>query len=121
MLVADLNRTVAFYREMPGFEVVAETSGPSCEAWALVRWDDIALVFQSVGIEKEAGGSMRGATGDLRLTYRLYVDDVTALYERIRGRVHVLGAPRSGSSGGAEFSIEDCNGFVLTFIQAEAN
>ncbi|HET6567119.1 MAG TPA: VOC family protein [Rhodothermales bacterium] len=119
MVVADLDRTVTFYRDMLGFELAAAAYCLGSESWALVRWGDAALLFQSPGAAQQPTLSATGVTGGLALTYRLYVEDVQALYERTCDRVHVLSPPRPGFSGGMEFSVRDCNGFVLTFIEAE--
>jgi len=47
----------------------------------------------------------------------IYVDDVDALYERVRGRAEVLMEPKDQFYGIREFTIRDPFGFILTFAQ----
>ena len=48
-----------------------------------------------------------------------YVEDVDALYERLRSKVEVLMEPKDQFYGVHEFTIRDPFGFVLTFAQVK--
>ncbi len=40
-----------------------------------------------------------------------------ALYDQIRSQVTVVQEPQTTFYGTREFTIEDCNGFILTFAE----
>lgn len=48
-----------------------------------------------------------------------YIDihGVEALYEQVRSQVTVVQAPHTTFYGTREFTIQDCNGFILTFAE----
>lgn len=119
MVVADLNGTVGFYRDLLGFDVDAGAMTPEESGWAVVRSGDVVLLFQaSTGWTMDLLPNGKVEAGGL-VTYRIYVEDVVSLYERVRAHVSVVRQPGIGPGGTPEFSLRDCNGFVLTFIQAE--
>ena len=115
MVVADLTRTVDFYRETLGFEVAGRAPSTGPGAWALLRRGDAVLLFH--GAEGLLGGvQLRPGA---RVNVRLVVDDLPTLYDALNGRAVVVQPLGVDSRGTLEFAVRDCNGFVLTFVQAE--
>jgi len=119
MVVADLNGTIGFYRDKLGFDVDPASSDES--GWAIVRKGDTTLLFQSTtGWTTNLLPKRNMQTSGL-VTYRMYVDDLVRLYEHMHSRVPIVRDLNMGPEGTPEFSIRDCNGFILTFIQTESD
>ncbi len=97
LCVPDVAATIAYYRDTLGFHVDFEHVWPSA---ARVRFE-------------------RSATPGTPRCY-LYVhvgqrlDDLFAVY-RERG-VKIVGEPRDRPWGLRQFEVQDCNGYLLTFV-----
>lgn len=117
LMVENVNHTVDFYRDVLGFEVVLTVPDEGPFEWALLRRGDVEILFHargSLGAElpvaerRQAGGA---------LTYYVDVQDVGDLFERLKGAVPVLQGLHTTCYGTREFTIEDVNGFLLTFAE----
>ncbi|MBF6590756.1 MAG: VOC family protein [Ktedonobacterales bacterium] len=115
-MVADVQRTVEFYHDTLGFEVVATVpeTGETLD-WAMMGRDEVALMFQSRAslggeIPTLAARPLGGA-----LTLYIEVDDVRALYESLREHVALVVEPHDTFYGTREFCVEDSNGYLLVF------
>ena len=106
--VPDVRATVEWYRSID-FTVIG-TNEPDGEMdWAMLALGDGRVMFNE-------GGSRTGAT---RREVDLYVrvENVDALYQRLRARVDVHEGPHDTFYGMREFTIRDLNGFWITFGQ----
>lgn len=117
IMVEDVNRTIDFYKNFLGFELLVSVPEEGQFAWAMLKRDEVEMMFQSrtsLGEEipalqqKDIGGS---------LTFYIEVDDVKELYERLRGSVTIVQDMHQTFYGAQEFAIQDCNGFILSFSQ----
>ena len=116
--VADVSRSVEFYRHVLGFELVGVT-GKGGMTRARVRLGDVELMFRSVRSEYTMQTYGRIDPDD-RLMLYFYVEDAAALYQKIRGEVHVIRDFETTLFGIGEFAIEDLDGNVLSFSQTSA-
>lgn len=116
MLIEDVRGTVAFYREVLGFELVMTVPETAPFEWALVRRGEVELMFGAragfAGVLPSASG-----VGSFGSALTLYIDteEVAALYGRLRSEVEIVHDLHVTSRGTREFSIRECNGFILTF------
>ena len=115
MLIDDVGRTVAFYRDVLGFEVVmtAPADAPAGEpAWALLKRGHVELLFQT----RDSVAGLLPPPHPRRSTLTIYVDlaDVEAFYRRLAPHV-ALEQDLHDAGDMRAFSLRDCNGFVLTF------
>ena len=117
MMVEDVNATVAFYRDVLGFDLVMTVPDRGRLDWALLRRDGVEVLFQDrqrfgealpVFAERPAGGV---------LTFYINLDGIDGLYERVRGRLPLVCDLRATYHGTREFSVQDNNGFILTFAE----
>ena len=102
--VTDIPATVAFYRDVLGFEIANEMEG-----WAAVRKDGVEVMFAlpnaHVPFEKPL------------LTGSLYfrVDDVDAMWNAVKDKARVVYPIESFDYDMREFAILDINGYCLQF------
>lgn len=104
LTVTDLDATLAFYRDVLGFECPERLEG-----WAVVQRDGVEVMFslpnQHVPFEKSI------------LTGSLYfkLDDVDALWQELKDKARILYPIETFDYGMREFAILDNNGYCLQF------
>ncbi|HET9111110.1 MAG TPA: VOC family protein [Ktedonobacterales bacterium] len=115
LMVEDVEKTIAFYRDTLGFEVTARVPEEGTPVWASVTADTVSLMFQqrhSLGeelpqlVDQPIGGT---------LTLYIGVDDADALYTRVRDKAHIIKEPMTTFYNAREFYLQDPNGYILGF------
>ena len=115
--VSDIQQTIAFYKQL-GFTVTATVPEEGDPIFAMMTCGEVIFMFQtfeSLGdelpmVSRERGGSL--------LLY-IQVTGIRDLYARIRDKVTLVKDLEKTFYGATEFSIEDNNGYVLTFAEDE--
>ena len=117
-VVDDVRKTIAFYQGILGcFELVETDPKTGDIEWALMRCEDLEIMFQSKRSlqtripefdEIKAGGSI--------IIY-IEVDNIEYLYAWIKDKVKIIEDIHMTPYKMKEFIIQDCNGFILTFAQ----
>lgn len=113
--VADVSRTVDFYRHVLGFELLGAT-GKGGMTRARVRHGAVELLFRTARSEGMAE-VVRKLDPDDRLVLYVKVEDIASLYKRVKGRAAIVRDLETTLFGMGEFAIEDLDGVVLWFSQ----
>ena len=117
LLVANVERSLAFYEGVLGFERGFTVPEQSPFAFASVTGGPVEIFFNdAAGAIKEYpgfGGKPIGATG----TMYIEVEGVDALHDRLKPTVPIVMPLISQFYGMREFAIEDPDGYVITFAQ----
>ncbi|EAY23929.1 VOC family protein [Microscilla marina] len=117
LMVNNVAETIMYYNSILGFELVQTVPETPPYDWAMVSTDGLALMFQSVdSMKTEFKPLEQQATGG-GLSFYLRVEGVEDLYEKLKGKVTVVNDLKESFYGMTEFSIQDLNGFVLTFAE----
>jgi len=112
--VQDVKGTMQFYNKL-GFEAIMSVPENSEEpVWAMMQNGGVTLMFESFKniegrlpeIQRQDGGA---------LLFYIKVKDVQALFDSLKDQVTVLQGLEKTFYGATEFTIKDCNGYVLTF------
>lgn len=121
LLVDDVDRGIRFYHDVLGGKVTAvHPEGPPHE-WAALELDGVELMlWERRAAEREYPGIAVADNPACFIAY-IYVDDVDALYERVKGKAEVLMGPVDQFYGIREFTIRDPSGFILTFAQEKVS
>ncbi len=101
---ADIAATIAWYRDRLGFEL----SGRMEDNWCRLERDGVAIMFMT--------NAHLGAPAATATQY-FAVDDVMALYNRLKDHVAVEWGPEQMPYDMLEFAIRDNNGYLLSFGQ----
>jgi uncharacterized glyoxalase superfamily protein PhnB len=117
IFVKDINKTIDFYKQL-GFNVVATVPEQGDIAWAMMTCRNVNFMFQtfeSLGndlpmISRQSGGSL--------LLY-MQTTEIRTFFDQIKNNVKVVKALEKTFYGATEFSIEDNNGYLLTFAEDE--
>ena len=116
----DLTRTLAFYRDLLGFQQVAVASEEGVPTWALMKSGAVELMFEARASFLEEAPWRPILDGvPLGGTFVLYleVDGIDELYNRIKTQVDLVFELADHEYGMREFTMRDCNGYVLAFGQ----
>jgi lactoylglutathione lyase len=117
LLVASVERSLAFYLDTLGFARGMTVPEESPFAFASVTSGDVEIFFNdAAGAVKEYpafAGKPIGATGTLFIE----VEGIDALHERITPVVKTVMPIVTQFYGMREFAIEDPDGYVITFAE----
>jgi lactoylglutathione lyase len=117
IMVEDVNRTLQFYKETLGFEIVATVPDEGRFDWAMLKRDGVEIMFQSrasLGAEipalqqREIGGA---------LTFYMNIEGVKELYADLKGKVSIVQEMHTTFYGAQEFAIQDSDGYILSFAE----
>ena len=117
ILVKDMSETIKFYKQL-GFEVVMSVPDEGAFVWAMMSCSKVTFMFQTFDslannipeISRQEGGSL--------LLY-IRIKEIRLFFEKIKEKVNVIKGLEKTFYGATEFSIQDINGYVLTFSEEE--
>jgi catechol 2,3-dioxygenase-like lactoylglutathione lyase family enzyme len=123
LVVADIERSAAFYRDLLGFSVV--TTVPDEKPFAFVwlqRGGVNVFLNTQQSVEHDAPDVAARPIGGTNGMFMAVEADTPAegvdkLFGTVQGRARVLMPLKDQFYGMREFSIEDPDGYILTFAQ----
>ena len=121
LIVADVGRSIAFYRDVLGFAVGLLVPEEAPFVFASVQSGDVEIFFNAPepAIAEYPPFANRPIGGTLTLF--IAVTDVRAAHEALQGRVEVVMPLERKWYGVTEFAFLDPDGYIITFAQQEAN
>jgi len=119
IFVRDINETIKYYEQL-GFSVVMKVPEQGDIVWSMMNCGNVNFMFQtyeSLGTElpeisRQDGGSL--------LLY-IQTKDIRLFHDRIKDKVNVIKGLEKTFYGATEFSIQDINGYILTFAENETS
>jgi uncharacterized glyoxalase superfamily protein PhnB len=117
IFVTDIKQTIDFYSQL-GFNVVMTVPEQGDFIWAMMTCGNVNFMFQtfeSLGdelptISRQNGGSL--------LLY-IQTTEIRKFFDQMKDKVKVIKGLEKTFYGATEFSIEDNNGYLLTFAEDE--
>ena len=117
LMVEDVNETVQFYQEVLDFELVMTVPENGQFDWAMMKRRDVALMFQARASLTKEIPALEGIKIGGSLTFYIDMEGLNEFYARIKSKVRIVQDLHSTFYGTQEFSIQDCNGFILAFAE----
>ena len=117
LMVKNVNKTIEFYKDVLGFNVVQTVPDSGDFVFGIVNADKILFMFQEEKSIKEEYPQLDKFPQGGGLTLYIHVTDVNELYEKIKGKAKIAKEMHKTFYGSTDFAIEDCNGYILTFSQ----
>jgi uncharacterized glyoxalase superfamily protein PhnB len=120
LVVSNVERSIAFYRDVLGFTVQATVPDVSPYVFAVVQSGGVEIFLNAPEpvfaeypplTDRRLGGT---------LTLFVHVDDVRAAHESLKDRVVVVMPLETKWYGVTEFAFTDPDGYVITFAQPES-
>jgi uncharacterized glyoxalase superfamily protein PhnB len=118
LMVDSVGDTAGWYRDVLGFETETEVPGEEGPVFAIVRRDDVRLMFQLRASLEEDLPALRGAPIAASQTFYIEVEGVEDLRRQVEGKARILKDLHDTFYGTREFYFADCNGYILSFSQA---
>lgn len=112
--VADVERSVEFYRHVLGFDLIA-VRGRGDATRAHLKLGSVEIIFRS--LDSYAPLPYFDPAVENQLILHIQVDDVAELFTRVKDRVSIVRSLEPTLFGSAEFMIRDVDGRVLAFNQ----
>jgi len=119
MMVTDVNKTVDFYEKVLGFKLVNSVPEKGSFDWAYVKRDNVGLMFQQKNNIIEEYPSLKGRDVGGALTFFIEMVGVHDFYIKIKEKVTIVRDLQPKPYTSAEFAIQDCNGYILTFAESD--
>lgn len=115
--VNDINKTIDFYKQL-GFNVVMTVPEEGDITWAMLTCGSVTFMFQTFqSLGKELPNISRQGGGSL--LFYIKTSEIRNFFEKIKDNVKVVKGLEKTFYGATEFSIEDNNGYLLTFAEDE--
>lgn len=119
LMVEDVARTLAFYRETLGFDVVTTLPEEEPFDFAIVQRDGVELMFQSRPSLSENVPALTGTPIGASQTFYIEVTGIRELYEALREKVEIVVDFHTTFYGTQEFYFRDINGYILSFSESQ--
>lgn len=107
----DLKASLAYYRDILGFELTGIAPDADNPYWIAVKRDGIELMFSSRNAH-----SLQPKPEMTGVLY-IYSDNVEEIWEELKEKVEIAWPLQSFDYGMKEFGIRDCHGYLLSFGQ----
>jgi catechol 2,3-dioxygenase-like lactoylglutathione lyase family enzyme len=123
LVVASVERSLAFYRDVLGFSLVTTVPDAAPFAFAWVQRDGVSVFLNSLESVRDGHSELAarplGGTNALFITLEAgtIAEGVDAMFASIGSRARVIMELKDQFYGMREFGIEDPDGYVIFFAQ----
>lgn len=119
LIVADVTRSIAFYRDVLGFSVLTTVPADAPYVFAIVQSGAVEIFLNAPGPAVDEYPVFKDRPIGGTLTLFIHVDDVRREYEAVKDQVQVVMPLEKKWYGVTEFAFTDPDGYVITFAQQE--
>jgi catechol 2,3-dioxygenase-like lactoylglutathione lyase family enzyme len=119
LIVSDVERSVAFYRDVLGFTVAVTVPDASPYVFAVVQSGQVEVFLNAPGPAVEEYPAFKDQPIGGTLTLFMEVVDVARAYAELKGRVKVVMPIEHKWYGSTEFAFEDPDGYLITFAERD--
>ena len=116
-LVADVERSVAFYRDVLGFTVDHMVPDAAPYVFASLQSGPVALFVNARDAAVAEYPAFAGRPVGGTLTFFMEVVGIERAYEELKTRVHVVMPLEKKWYGVTEFAFVDPDGYIITFAE----
>ena len=118
LMVEDVQQTISFYSDILGFEVLTTLPDQPPFDFAIMKRDQVELMFQSRPSLSENVPVLTGQSMGASQTFYIEVEGITELYENLRDKVEIVVDLHTTFYNTREFYFRDLNGYILSFAEA---
>jgi uncharacterized glyoxalase superfamily protein PhnB len=121
LVVSDVGRSVAFYRDVLGFSVGATVPDAAPYVFAAVQSGAVEIFLNAPEPAAAEYPAFKDRPIGGTLTLYIEVEDISQVYELLKDRVNVVMPLVKQWYGVTEFILTDPDGYLITFAQREAS
>ena len=119
LVVADVSRSMAFYRDVLGFSVQTTVPDAVPYVFAIVQSGPVEIFLNAAEAAAAEYPAFKGRPIGGTLTLFMQVDDARAAHEALKNRVEIVMPLEKKWYGVVEFAFLDPDGYIITFAQPE--
>jgi uncharacterized glyoxalase superfamily protein PhnB len=119
LVVADVSRSMAFYRDVLGFSVQTTVPDAAPYVFAIVQSGPVEIFLNAAEAAAAEYPAFKGRPIGGTLTLFMQVDDARAAHEALKNRVEIVMPLEKKWYGVIEFAFLDPDGYIITFAQPE--
>jgi catechol 2,3-dioxygenase-like lactoylglutathione lyase family enzyme len=119
LIVADVSRSIAFYRDVLGFTLQATVPDAGPYVFAIVHSGPVEIFLNAPEPAMAEYPAFKDRPIGGTLTLFIQVDDVRAAHEALKNQVAIVMPLEKKWYGVTEFAFTDPDGYVITFAQPE--
>ena len=117
IFVTDINQTINFYKQL-GFSLTTTVPEKGDFIFAMMTCGNVIFMFQTFASLGDELPTISRQNGGSLLLY-IQTNKIRYFFDQIKDNVKVIKGLEKTFYGATEFSIEDNNGYVLTFAEDE--
>ncbi len=117
LMVEDVNATAEYYKVHFGFEVIMKIPEEGAYDWAMIQKDEVSLMLQSTKSLADEYDLFAGKGIGGSLTFFITMNNIEELFNKVNESVKVIKGLEVTFYGMKEFTIEDMNGYIVTFAE----
>ena len=117
LVVSDVDRSLAFYRDVLGFEVQMTVPETAPFVFAIVVRGGVEIFLNASSAAIDEYPAFRGQAIGGTLTLFMEVTGIEAAYESLKSRVKVVMPFEKKWYGSTEFAFVDPDGYIITFAE----
>ena len=116
LMVHDVSTTIDFYQQALGFELVASEKDQSDKLyWAQMKFQDFLISFKDEHRVKAESTFMQTRSVGGGIAICILVNEINDLHSSFVQKFDTLDYPHLTPCGATQFSLQDNNGYVITF------
>lgn len=119
LIVSDVERSVAFYRDVLGFTVAVTVPDASPYVFAVVQSGPVEVFLNAPGPAVAEYPAFKDRPIGGTLTLFIEVVDVARAHAELEGRVKIVMPLEHKWYGSTEFAFEDPDGYLITFAERD--
>lgn len=119
LLVADVERSIEFYRDVLGFTLITTVPEASPFVFAILQHGAIEIFVNLQGPAVEEYPAFKDRPIGGTLTQFIEVVGVRGLYDALKKRANIVMPLEKKWYGPTEFAITDPDGYIITFAEIE--
>ncbi len=121
IVVDDISKSITFYRNLLDFELVTTVPEKGDFEWAMMRNGETEIMFQTRNSISNEIPSFKDKPLGGALLFYIDVDKINKLYGLLKAKTKLVQDIHTTFYGAVEFTIEDCNGYLLTFAESSTS
>src|SRR3989339_432942 len=117
LMVENVNETIAYYEKVLGFQKIMSEPETGPLAWAMMRRDEVTIMFQSRESIIEEYPHFKDQKVGSTSNFYIEVTNIEDFFKSIEAKAKVVQPMHVTFYGKKEFAIKDNSGYLFTFAE----